>query len=99
MARSGSYVIRCRRNQLSAPQMYERGVDCAFREPRCIGDCAHTSADRSPFVSCSLTVEVQVNHERSGLLIVSDQIAHQHIQDVIVDGNGLSETRHRERMK
>ena len=93
MARSGSDVVRGRRNQLSAPQMYERGVDCAFREPRCIGDCAHTSADRSQFVSCSLTIEVQVNHERSGLLIVSDQIAHEHIEHVIVDGNGTFEAR------
>jgi hypothetical protein len=30
-------------------------------------------------------------------LIVPDQIAHQHIQDVIVDRNGAFETRHRER--
>ena len=79
--------------------MCERGVDGAFGESCCVGDCAHTGADAAPFVSGCLAVKVQVNHERGGLLIVSDQIAHQHIQDVIVDGNGLSETRHRERMK
>jgi hypothetical protein len=28
-----------------------------------------------------------------------DQIAHEHIQDVIVDGKGAFETRHKERMK
>jgi hypothetical protein len=79
--------------------MCERGVDGTFGESRCVGDCARTGADRSPFVSRSLTVEVQVNDERGRLLIVPDQIAHQHIENVIVDGNGLSETRHRERMK
>jgi hypothetical protein len=56
--------------------MCERGVDGAFRESSCIGDRAHTGADAAPFVSRSLTIEVQVNHERSRLLIVPDQIAH-----------------------
>jgi hypothetical protein len=31
-------------------------------------------------------------------LVVPDQIAHQHIQQVIVNGNGPFETRHRKRM-
>ena len=79
--------------------MCERGVDGAFGESCCVGDRAHTGADVAPLVSCRLAVKVQVNHERSRLLIVPDQIAHQHIQDVIVDGNGPPETRHCERMK
>jgi hypothetical protein len=32
-------------------------------------------------------------------LIVADQIAHEHIEHVIVDRNGAFETRHRGRMK
>ena len=76
--------------------MCERRVDGAFGEPCCVGDRAHTGADVAPFVSCGLAVKVQVNHERSGLLIVPDQIAHQHIENVIVDGNGAFETRHEE---
>jgi len=40
-----------------------------------------------------LAVKVQVNDKRGGLLIVPDQIAHEHIQDVIVDGNSAFETR------
>ena len=79
--------------------MCERGVDGAFRESSCIGDRAHTGADAAPFVSRSLTIEVQVNHERSRLLIVPDQIAHQHVENVIVDGNGAFEARHNQRMK
>lgn len=79
--------------------MCERSVDRAFGESRCISDCAHTGADQSPLVSCSLAVKVHVNHKRGGLLIVPDQVAHQHIQEVIVDGNGAFETRHTGRMK
>ena len=71
----------------------------AFGESSCVGDRAHTGADAAPFVSGRLTVKVQVNHKRGRLLIVADQIAHQHVENVIVDGNGLSETRHRKTMK
>ena len=78
--------------------MFERSVDGAFRKPGCIGDHAHTGADAVPFVSCGLAVKVQVNHKRGRLLIVPDQIAHQHIEHVIVDGNVAFETRHRGRM-
>ncbi len=78
--------------------MCERGVDGAFGEPCCVGDRAHTGSDVAPFVSCGLAVQVQVNHKRGRRLIVPDQIAYQHIEHVIVDGNDLSEARHRKRM-
>ena len=79
--------------------MCERRMYGAFGQSRCISDCAHTGADVAPFVSCGLAIQMQINHKRGGLLIVPDQVAHQHIQDVIVDGNGAFEARHRERMK
>ena len=79
--------------------MCERRVDRAFGESCCIGDRAHTGANAARFVSCGLAEKVQVNDKRGGLLIVPDQITHEHIQHVIVDRNGASETRHRERMK
>jgi hypothetical protein len=37
---------------------------------------------------------VQVNHKRGGFLIVPDQIAHEHIEHVVVDGHGVFEARH-----
>ena len=79
--------------------MCECRVDGAFGESCCVGDCAHTGANAAPFVSCGLAVKMQVNDKRGGLLIVPDQITHEHIQHVIVDRNGAFETRHRERMK
>jgi len=76
--------------------MCERCVDGAFGESSCIRDRAYTCADVAPFVSCSLAIKMQVNYKRGRLLIVPDQIAHQHIEHVIVDGNGAFETRHSE---
>ena len=79
--------------------MCERGVDGVFGEFRCVGDRAHADADVMPFVSCGLAVKMQVNHKSGGLLIVPDQITHQHIQHVIVDRDGAFEARHSKRMK
>ena len=79
--------------------MCEPRVDGAFGESCCVGDRAHTGANAARFVSCGLAEKVQVNNKRGGLLIVPDQIAHQHIQHVIVDRNGAFKKRHRGRMK
>ena len=79
--------------------MCERRVDGAFGESCCVRDGAHTGANVAPFISCGLAVKMQVNHKRGRLLIVPDQITHQHIQHVIVDQNGAFETRHSKRMK
>ena len=74
-------------------------MDGAFRKSGCIGDHAQTGIDVAPFVSRGLAIKMQVNQERGRLLVVPDQIAHQHIEHVIVDRNAAFETRHRGRMK
>jgi hypothetical protein len=38
--------------------------------------------------------EKQINEEGSRLLIVSDDIAHEHVEDIIVDWHGSLETGH-----
>lgn len=73
--------------------MCERCVDGAFGESCCVRDGANTGANVAPFISCGLAVKMQVNHKRGGLLIVPDQITHQHIQHVIVDRDGAFEAR------
>ena len=73
--------------------MCERRMHGAFGQSGCVADCAHTGADRAPFVSCGLAVKAQINQIGSRSLVVSDQIAHQHIKHIIVDGNGLFERR------
>ena len=73
--------------------MCERRVDGAFGESCCVRDGAHTGANVAPFISCGLAVKVEVNDKSGGLLIVPDQITHQHIQHVIVDRDGAFEAR------
>ena len=73
--------------------MCECRVDGAFGESCCVRDGANTGANVAPFISYGLAVKMQVNHKRGRLLIVPDQITHQHIQHVIVDGNSAFETR------
>ena len=73
--------------------MCQRRVDGAFGESCCVRDGAHTGANVAPFISCGLAVKMQVNDKSGGLLIVPDQITHQHIQHVIVDRDGAFKTR------
>ena len=68
----------------------------AFRKPGDVRDRAHTGTDGAPFGSCGLGVKVQINEIRRRLLVVTNQIAHQHIDDVIINGNRLLEARHEE---
>jgi len=86
-------VIGSRGNQLSTPQMCERRMDGAFGESGCVGDGAYAGANVAPLISCGLTVKVEVNHKRGWLLIVPDQITHEYVQQIIVDGNGAFQAR------
>ena len=47
-------------------------------------------------LSHRLTVQVQVNQVSCRFLIVRNEIAHQNVENVIIDGNSLFEARHRE---
>jgi len=93
MAWRSSDVIGSRRDELATTQMDNRNLDCTLREPGGVRDRAHTGTDGAPVGSCGLGVKVQINEIRRRLLVVADQIAHQHIDDVIVNGNGLFEAR------
>jgi len=68
-------------------------MDCAFGESGCVGDHPHTGTDVAPLAARCLAVKVQVNHKRGRFLVVPNQIAHQHVEHVIVDENGAFETR------
>ncbi len=77
--------------------MRECCVDGAFRKPGGVGDGAHTGADGAAIISCRLAVQMQINEIGGWFLIVADQITHQNIEHVIVDGNALFEAGHREK--
>ena len=68
-------------------------MDGAFGESGGVGDRAYAGANVAPLISCGLTVKVEVNHKRGWLLIVPDQITHEHVQQIIVDRNGAFQAR------
>ena len=64
-----------------------------------VGERAQTQGKRLPFVSHSLTIKIQINEVSSRLLIVTNHVAHQDVEHVVVDGDGFFEARHIGRMK
>ncbi len=96
MAGSGRGVVAGGDDQFTAAQVCESDLDGAFRQARCVSDRAETRGNRFPFLPRCLAVKIEINQISGWLLIVSDQIAHQNIENVIVDRNGLFEARHEE---
>ena len=94
MARSGGGVVACGDDQFAAAQVCESGLDGAFGKPGCVGKRSYARDDWLPFLPRDLAIKIQINQLSGWLLIVPDQIAHQDIENVIIDGNGLAESRH-----
>ena len=87
-------VVASGDDQFAATQRCERDLDCAFGKTGRVGKRAETRDDPSPFGPRSLSVKIQINQISGWLLIVPDQIAHQDVENVVVDGNGLFKARH-----
>lgn len=81
-------------HQLAEMQGSESALDCAFGQTSFIGQHAQTGIDRLPALASSAPAKIKIDEECGRLLIVSHDIAHQHIQNVIIDRYGLMETRH-----
>ena len=86
-------------NQLAATQAFKRKLNGAFGEAGSVGESPQTHRERFPFLPHGLAIKININQIGGWMLIVADQIAHQHIDHVIVDGNGSFETGHEARMK
>lgn len=94
MMRGRCDVIGRRRDQLSPTQVGERDLDRALGKAGCVRNGAKTRGDRFPFLPRGLAVEMQIDQISGWLLIVADQIAHQDVENVLVDGNGFAESGH-----
>ena len=81
-------------HQLAEMQCSEGALDCTFGQAGFIGQHAQTGIYRSPALASGASGKIKINEKRRRLLIVSDDIAHQHIEDVIIDRHGLMEARH-----
>ncbi len=95
MARRGRGVIAFRDDQLTAAQGLKGDLDCTLGKACRVGKRSYARRNRFPSLPRGLSVKIDINQIRSRLLIVPDQIAHQDIENVIIDGNGLFEARHR----
>jgi hypothetical protein len=94
MLRPRGRVRTARFNQLTPPQSFESELDGTFRKTGFFRDCAQAGADRTPSLALCGVVETQIHEKRRRLAIVADQVAHQDVENVIVDRNGVAKARH-----
>ncbi len=81
-------------HQLAEMQRGKGALDRAFGKSGFIGQHAQTGTDRSPALASGAPGKIKIDEECRRLLIMSDDIAHQDIEDVIIDRHGLMEARH-----
>ncbi len=94
VSREGSDVLAFRLDQLAATQQLEGSLDRALRKARFVGKHSQARGDRAPSRPRPSSIERQVNEVGSGLAIVTDNVTHQDVQDIIVDRNCLAKSRH-----
>jgi len=99
MAGDSGGVIADGDDQFAAPQLCDGDLDRALGKACRVGKRSQTRDDRFPLLPHGLSVKIEINQIGGWLLIVPDQIAHQDVENVIIDGNCLFEARHFERMK
>jgi hypothetical protein len=92
--RHRGHVILGGPDQLAGTQLLDCNLSRAFRKTCGLRDHAKAGCNRSPFLPLSLAVEIEICQKSGGLVIVTDQIAHQDIQNIIVDWNGFAKARH-----
>src|SRR4026207_292895 len=85
MTRSVGGVVAGSDDQFAAAQGCEGGLDGAFEKAGRAGKRSYARDDRFPFLSRGLAVKIQINQISGWLLVVPDQIAHQDIENVIVN--------------
>ena len=83
-----------RLHQLAEMQRSEGALDCAFGQAGFICQHAKAGFDWSPTSASGAAGKIKIDEECRRLLIVSDDIAHQDIEDVIIDRHNLMEARH-----
>ena len=94
MGGHGGAVCARGSDQLSILQLRDRSLHCAFGKAGLVCEHAQAGFDRLPVLACSAAGEIKVNQEGSRLLIMSDDIEHEHVENVIIDWNGSVKARH-----
>jgi uncharacterized protein YwbE len=99
MTGGGRGVVALSDDQFAAAKCCERDLDGALGKTGRVGKRSYTRSDRFPSLPHGLAVKIQINQIGRRLSIVPDQIAHEDIENVVVDGNDLFEARHGESEK
>jgi len=89
----GAMSTRCL-HQLAEVQCSQGALHGAFGKSGFVGQHAQAGINRSPALASGTTGKIKIDEECRRLLIVADNITHQHIQNVIINRDGLMETRH-----
>ena len=89
----GGMSARCL-HQLAEMQRGKSALHGTFGQADFIGQHAQTGIDRSPVLASGASGKIKIDQECRRLLIVSDDIAHEYVQDVIIDRHSLVEARH-----
>src|SRR5438270_11806061 len=93
MPRGRRRVVAGRNNQFTATKSLERGLNGAFGKAGGVREDSQTCGDRFPFVARGLSVEMEINEVCGRLLIVADEVAHEHVEDIIIDWDDFFKTR------
>jgi hypothetical protein len=75
-------------------QRFQSDLDRAFGKSGSFRNQAQAGGDGLPSLPLRFAVKMKVNQKCRRLVIVADQVAHQDIEDVVVDWDGFMETRH-----
>lgn len=81
-------------HQLPIVQLRHRTLHCAFGKAGFIGQRAQAGFDRLPVLAGGAAGKIKVNEEGRRLLVVPDDIAHEHVENVIIDWHGSVKARH-----
>ena len=85
--------------QLPILQLRNRTLHCALGKASFIGQHAQTGFDRLPVLTGGAAGKIKVTEEGRRLLIMPDDIAHEYVENVIIDRNGSVEARHARKEK
>ena len=84
MSRRRRCVIASRGDQFATTQTFESGLDGALGKAGGVGKGAQTCRNRFPLIARRLAIKMEVYQIRGWLLIVTNQIAHENVENVVV---------------
>jgi len=95
MLRQSGRMCALRTNQLAPPQPFQGDLNRAFGEAGSFRDHSQAGADWPPSLPLRRAIKMKVNEKSGWLMVVSNQVGHQNIENIIIDRDRPAETRHR----